>query len=133
MTDLELPCKRFEGYHNAGGYGVVGRGGRTYLVHRLAWMDAHGPVPDGLELDHLCRVRDCYEVTHLEPVTRRENVVRSPIARNRLGDMQKAKTHCPQGHSYDGDNLYVWKNKRYCKECQRKRDLERKMRRRQKK
>ena len=67
---LELPCKRFEGYHNAGGYGVVGRGGRTYLVHRLAWMDAHGPIPEGLELDHLCRVRDCYEVTHLEPVTR---------------------------------------------------------------
>lgn len=55
-------------------------GGRR-LAHKVQWETVHGPVPDGLELDHLCRQRDCVNPAHLEPVTHAENMRRSSVAR----------------------------------------------------
>jgi hypothetical protein len=55
-----------------------------------------GPIPDGLQLDHLCRNKACCNPMHLEPVTARENQRRADIA---LG-IRSAATHCPQGHPY---------------------------------
>lgn len=105
---------------SAGGYGRVSVGGSTQqYTHTVAWEAVHGPVPEGLELDHLCRQRDCGEVTHLEAVTHAENVRRGLApAMGRAG--QLAKTHCPQGHPYEGANLYVCgQGKRHCRECTR--------------
>lgn len=51
------------------GYGTL----RKQKAHRVYWERANGPVPDGLELDHLCRRRDCVNPAHLEPVTHAEN------------------------------------------------------------
>jgi len=63
-------CLLWAGSLNQSGYGVF----RTRYVHRLAWEMVHGPVPDGLELDHhKCFNRNCVNVEHLEPVTPAEN------------------------------------------------------------
>lgn len=59
-----------------GGYGRVRLNGRMILSHRLAYEALSGPIPDGLQLDHLCRNRACCNPEHLEPVTNRENVMR---------------------------------------------------------
>lgn len=63
------------------GYGVVRVDGRLVGAHKAYWERENGPVPDGLELDHLCRVRKCVNPAHLEPVTHRENVRRGYAAR----------------------------------------------------
>lgn len=70
-------CWIYQGHINrATGYGSVGR----TLAHRRAYEEAGGVIPEGKEIDHLCRVRACINPDHLEPVTRKENVRRSPIA-----------------------------------------------------
>ena len=102
------------------GYGVLStrEDGKTHthLAHRVAYETFVGPISDGLQLDHLCRVRDCVNPAHLEPVTPRENVMRSPIAQAALN---AAKTHCPQGHPYDEANTYRTPRGRVCRACAR--------------
>jgi hypothetical protein len=94
--------------------------------HRIAFFLAHGDIPEGLVIDHLCRVRDCVNVKHLDLVTQRENVMRSPIA---PGALNAAKTHCPQNHPYDEANTIVQVHRngttlgRLCRACQRERYL----------
>jgi hypothetical protein len=94
------------------GYGhasVPGR--RTHqLAHRAVWELLVGPIPDGLELDHLCRVRSCVNPDHLEPVTPLENTRRAP--RSRI-------THCIHGHQYTEANTYRSPRGRICRTCQR--------------
>lgn len=55
------------------GYGRIDYCGTRWKVHRLAWVYLRGPIPEGLEIDHLCRVRNCFNPDHLEVVTRTEN------------------------------------------------------------
>lgn len=84
-------------------------------AHRVAYELTVGPVPEGLELDHLCRNRACCNPAHLEPVTHRENVARSPVA---LSAINARKTHCKRGHSLSEDNVYrVKRGWRQCKTC----------------
>ena len=88
--------------------------GRREYVHRIAYEMLIGDIPDGLELDHICRVRACVNPWHLEPVTHRENVLRGRAA----SAFNAVKTHCPQGHPYDDANTYRWReNKRRCRVC----------------
>lgn len=61
---------------NRNGYGRLRVGGRELMAHRLAYEALVGPIPEGLVLDHLCRVRLCINPAHLEPVTVRENTLR---------------------------------------------------------
>lgn len=105
-----------EGY---GRFGIGTAGNRTMAcAHRVAWELVHGPVPDGLELDHLCRNPSCVNPDHLEPVTHQENVRRG-LAAVLGGQRQRAKTHCPQGHPYDERNTYrsPATGKRQCRCC----------------
>ena len=96
-----------------GGYALYGH----RLVHRYMYEYMYGPIPDGLEIDHLCRVRRCVNPKHLEPVTRRENLLRGKT----FAAENAGKTHCPQGHPYAGDNLVLFANGRHrrCRECHR--------------
>ena len=67
-------CQLWQGARDRHGYGHFWLGGRMVLAHRLAYELEHGPVPDGLELHHTCRVRSCVAVEHLIAVTRAEHV-----------------------------------------------------------
>lgn len=72
------PCHIWQGAIKRNGYGAQWSPTRKTQTsaHVVAWEEAHGPVPDGHELDHLCRVRACVRVDHLEPVTHAENIRR---------------------------------------------------------
>lgn len=69
-------------------------------THRLAWELQVGPVPDGKQIDHLCRVRDCWTISHLEPVSCRDNLLRG----NTAAALNAAKTHCKRGHEFTPEN-----------------------------
>ena len=100
------------------GYGRVSYKGKNRLVHKLSWEAKNGPVPEGLELDHLCRNLACANLAHLETVPHRENVRRGNVGAN-----NKVKTHCPSDHAYTGENLYIRPTVgfRGCRECKRNR------------
>lgn len=129
MTGQErLPCKLWTGVIGSNGYGHTSD---AQLAHRVLWEEVYGPIPDGLELDHLCHGWDkscpgggvcmhrrCVELTHLEPVTHRENGLRgrSFCAAN------AAKTHCVNGHPFDEANTYYRPDRpgqRQCRACNR--------------
>ncbi len=74
-------CWIWQGATSSAGYGRVNRKRTYFQAHRLAYVERYGPIPIGLELDHLCRVRNCVNPTHLEPVTRAENLQRGERTR----------------------------------------------------
>lgn len=83
---------------------------RTQLAHRVSYETSRGPIPDGMDLDHKCRNRSCINPDHLEPVTRSENLRRSPL----MGFSMGRKVRCPKGHPYSGTNN---RGQRICKVC----------------
>lgn len=126
--DAAGPCWLWTAAKNRGGYGVIsrGRGGGVAIVHRLVWGLLAGPIPEGTELDHLCRVRACCNPDHLEPVTRAVNVARGA---QRAGVPRK--THCKRGHAFTPENSRPNGNHgRACRECVN--DANRRYRNRQK-
>ena len=102
------------------GYGRFWLGGKVRYAHCVAYEWLVGPVPEGLSLDHLCRVRHCVNPDHLEPVTSGEN-----SRRGNTGQNNASKTHCPQGHEYNEENTTMDRGRRYCRTCQRDRARER--------
>jgi len=83
-------------------YGIIGINGKPELVHVVSYRLVGKVIPEGMELDHLCRNRNCVNPDHLEPVMHRDNVLRGINA-----CAQHAKvTQCPRGHSYDLFNTY---------------------------
>lgn len=75
------------------GYGMVNHGGRVVGAHRMYYELLVGPIPNGLEIDHLCRVRACVNPDHMEPVTRAENVRRgtsSPLTWEKVREIRRS-------------------------------------------
>ena len=99
--------------------------GTAKKAHRVSWELLVGPIPEGLELDHLCRNHGCVNPDHLEPVTHAVNV-----RRGRGGTSWAQKKHCPQGHPYDDANTYLYRGRRSCRECSRQKCLRQYRRRR---
>lgn len=101
------------------GYGYIGWEGKQRKVHRVVYELLVGLIGDGLTLDHVrdrgCRSRACCWPAHLEPVTNRENILRSgsPSAIN------AAKTHCVNGHEFTPENTYARPGGRGCRACHR--------------
>lgn len=96
------------------GYGRYGNNRNRKQAHRLVYELLKGPIPQGLELDHLCRMRNCVRPDHLEAVSHRINVLRG------LGvaSVNAKKTKCPEGHAYDKFNG----RNRLCSICQNTRN-----------
>lgn len=90
------------GAKNADGYGVLSYCYRTHLVHRLTYSWLVSPIPDGLQIDHLCRVRDCVNPAHMEPVTLQVNNARGES----VSSQHARKIMCINGHPYDEANTY---------------------------
>lgn len=110
-------CWLWTGVVTPSGYGVFydARIRRNVRAHRAAWLAAHGQVPTGLVLDHLCRVRHCVNPAHLEPVTRRENTLRGET----LAARKAAQAECVNGHALAGENVYrhPQRGTRMCRAC----------------
>lgn len=112
------PCHVFRGAKDRNGYCRVKTQGKKILVHRYRWEQVHGPIPDGLLIDHRCRNRACCNTDHLRLVTPKVNSTENVVGAG--WQLEKAKTHCRQGHPYSEENTYRCRNgKRYCKICRR--------------
>jgi hypothetical protein len=115
----ENGCVLWTGTRDALGYGRFFHLGRLVKPYRFAWERDHGPIPSGLEIDHLCRVPACVNPEHLEPVTHQENVRRGRLAQTN-SERAARITHCPRGHAYDEFNTYRSKTgARRCRTCSR--------------
>lgn len=104
------------------GYGQFWDGERKVRVHRFAYELLVGPIPTGMELDHLCRVLHCVNPKHLEPVVHCENVLRG----NGTAAENARKTHCKNGHEFTPENTYLGlergRERRRCRTCDRRRN-----------
>lgn len=100
-----------EGYEWAGGYRRIVRNGRMVYAHRWSYEQAYGPIPDGLEIGHLCHNPKCWEPTHLRAMTHAEN----------MAMRRERQTHCKYGHPLSGDNMTISTGRRRCKTCARER------------
>lgn len=95
------------------GYGAFWDGERVASAHVYSFLLAGGTIPDGMTVDHECRVRACVRPSHLRVLTRAANVLagESPHAVN------ARKTHCIRGHELTGDNVFTWQGARRCRTC----------------
>lgn len=116
-------CWLFTGALHPNGYAstTLGRRNKRDYAHRIAYRILIGEIPEGKDLDHLCRVRNCFNPEHLEPVTRQMNTRRG-LAPQMLGALNGEKTHCVNGHPFDEENTYNRPTGgRSCKTCTRER------------
>lgn len=113
--DLTVPCRTWTGSKNDDGYGYLEIKGQREYVHRLSYRLHVGPIYRDCQIDHLCRVHDCYEPAHLESVTNRENTMRG----NHPLVVRSRQTHCKRGHDQrDRINVYVRPDGRSrCRPC----------------
>ena len=107
----ECGCYVWTGGDSGIGYGSVWFNGRPRRVHRVVYEHFNGPIPEGMQIDHLCRNRACSNVHHLEVVTNQENCLRG----------KQRITHCPSGHMYSQENTRIKSDSgskyRVCKAC----------------
>lgn len=115
---LTTPCIEWTGYRDRQGYGRRSIRRRLFLVHRLAWEEANGPIPDDLCVLHACDNPPCMNPEHLFLGTRADNNA-DMDAKGRRIPANSLKTHCPRGHPYDEANTYAYKGRRQCRACWR--------------
>ena len=128
VRDPETGCLRWQGAHSPKGYGQIMLNGRLSSAHRASYERSFGPIPDGLEIDHVydrgCRYRDCIEPSHLEAVTHRENVLRAARAgRYPYGPYDDSE--CRLGHPRTDENtVFTTSGKPMCATCRSSQSLE---------
>ena len=104
------------------GYGVFSVSGYQHYAHRFSYEQFRGPIPAGLQIDHLCRNPSCVNPTHLEVVTPHENTARG----NGISALNMRKTACKVGHRFTKDNTYYTRDqRRQCRACHREYDRQR--------
>lgn len=119
-VDIKGPneCWVWNGAVDGSGYGSFGHKKpfqRGYLAHRYAYEKLRAPIPEGLQIDHLCRNRGCVNPAHLEIVTQRENMNRGMAHRISIGA-------CKRGHEFSSKNTHLNpQGYRVCRVCDRQR------------
>lgn len=117
-------CWEWQACKNDLGYGQLALlGGKRVGAHRFSYEKFVGPIPEGMDLDHLCRNPPCVNPAHLEPVTHRENVYRGAS----LDVAAHLEDKCRRGHDMTPENTYQFPNGRgrTCRKCMRIRNLRR--------
>lgn len=117
-------CWLWTGAANGNGYGHISINKKPVKAHRLSYELHKGSIPTGLVIDHLCRNRRCVRPDHLEAVTQKENLRRSPLNPAMAGGMalaaKKLKNECCiRGHVFSAENTVVYRGARKCRECHR--------------
>lgn len=95
----ESGCWEWKRSRNSRGYGLISDRGVVLLAHRVSYELHVGPIPEGMTIDHLCRVKACVNPAHMEVVSREEN--------SRRGSPGTGQTHCKRGHELAGANVMV--------------------------
>jgi hypothetical protein len=125
FTDPDA-CWLWPGRLTPDGYATTRYRGETTRVHRAAYMEMVGPIPDGLDIDHTCHVRHCMNPAHLRPLDRSTNssIKRPPRFRPRM-------THCRKGHPLTEENSFRYRvqswnrSDRECRTCRNTRNRQR--------
>ena len=105
-------CKIWNKGMSGNGYGSFCENGKHQPAHRYVYETKVGPIPEGLQIDHLCRNRACVNVDHLEPVTQRENLRRGAQA---MWDARDGK--CKNGHAAEKILSNPTTGRKTCREC----------------
>lgn len=113
FEESDVGCWEWRGHIGTYGYGLVTYHGVRYMAHRAVFACLVGAPDQDLDLDHLCRNRKCVRPSHLEPVTRRENLLRGET----IPAGHALKTHCDSGHEFTKENTYLRPEGRYCRTC----------------
>lgn len=122
----ETGCWMWTAAKDSYGYGRFSVSRKRTLPHRFVYIALRDNIPDGLQIDHLCRNRACCNPGHLEVVTSRENTLRGES----LQAQNKRKTHCHKGHEFSHENTKIRAHgARDCRVCNRERDRIRRIRR----
>lgn len=120
-------CWVWAGFLDSKGYGKLSSRGKTLFAHRVSYELIVAEIPDGLQIDHLCRNKSCVNPWHLEPVTGSVNTLRAVEARI-------PPTHCRHGHEYTDETLLIRPtptgSTRKCRICVRQHDRDKHERRR---
>lgn len=111
VAGVGTPCRLWTASRSSDGYGLFNYTGGS-LAHRYAWSAVHGTIAEGYEINHLCLVRHCVEVSHLELVTHKANIRYSA---DRGSYVKWRDNRCPKGHPWDGS--FDPDGKRRCHPC----------------
>ena len=109
-------CHIWTAYKATDGYGMIRNNGKMVIASRASYVIYNGEIPHGMQVCHRCDNPSCVNPAHLFLGSQSDNM-KDAVAKGRQHYVKK--THCPQGHEYAGDNLYVRPNKagRMCRIC----------------
>lgn len=112
-------CWIWTGALDGHGYGQTSANGRRLAAHRVSFELSKGSIPEGMDIDHLCRNPRCVNPDHLEAVTRGENTRRG-ILHQVISAKAAARKTCGKGHPWTPENTYLDPaGKRRCRSCER--------------